>query len=479
MRQASRLQHFIRSDKLAGSYSAFKDLKSWRPWLTFAKAVHGETLTTQVERNLFRQCAGRPYKARKGGYHEAVAIVGRQAGKTQFASLLVSMQAALHENVKDGHLYALLIAQDHRAAVRTAFAYIKAIFASSPTLKALVVNAKSDTLELSNGIRVAAYPCNPSSVRGLRAIVAVCDELAFYRSSEMIPQDKEMLRALRPCLATTGGRIVCPSSPYGQSGALWDLHRRYYGKDDAPTLVWQADAPTMNRTLPEDYLQRMKDDDPEAYRSEVLGEFRAGLSTLLDPEMIEAAVRQGSRENPPVPDLDYVAFVDPSGGRRDPYALAIGHREGPNAVVDVARRWQAPFNPTGVAAEVLNTLRPYGIRRVVGDRYAGEWPREQFRAQGLEYDTSSLDKSSLYLELLPALNGGLLEIPDDPVLIAELRGLERKRGPSGRDRVDHPPSGHDDLANAVAGVSHQLLGGQQDVSWSDLYGPHMRRTSAA
>jgi integrase len=35
--------------------------------------------------------------------------------------------------------------------------------------------------------------------------VVVCDELAFFRSSEGFPTDVEMLRALRPTPATTGG----------------------------------------------------------------------------------------------------------------------------------------------------------------------------------------------------------------------------------------------------------------------------------
>lgn len=42
--------------------------------------------------------------------------------------------------------------------------------------------------------------------------------------------------------------------------------------------------------------------------------------------------------------------------------------------------------------------------------------------------------------------------PDVPERLRGLRGLERRRGPSGRDRVDHRADSHDDLANAVAGV---------------------------
>jgi len=170
----------------------------------------------------------------------------------------------------------------------------------------------------------------------LRLVIAT-DELAFFTSSDMRPQDAETLHALRPTLATTGGRLVVLSSPYGQSGALWDLFRRHHGRDDAPVLVWQADAPTMNPTLPRDYLHRMEEEDPEAYRCEVLGEFRAGLSRLLDPDAIEACVPDRPLEHGSADAVRYVAFVDPSGGRRDAFTCAIGHRDGERFVVDAVR----------------------------------------------------------------------------------------------------------------------------------------------
>ena len=39
-----------------------------------------------------------------------------------------------------------------------------------------------------------------------------------------------------------------------------------------------------------------------------------------------------------------------------------------------------------------------------------------------------------------------------PDLLRELRGLERRRGATGRDRVDHAPGQHDDRSNAAAGA---------------------------
>jgi hypothetical protein len=300
---------------LFGALPCFADLTSWGPWVVFLKAVYGLPLDAD-ERVTFEQHTGRTiYAPPPGGWREAVCIVGRQSGKTRVASLLATYEAITAKaDANGGEIYCTLVAQDHRAALRALFSYVTATFDASDLLRSAIANRTQDTITLKTGVRIAAYPCRAPSVRGLRARSAVCDELAFYRSSDGNPADTEMLRALRPTLATTGGRLVMISSPYGQAGALWDTHRRHYGRDDSPVLVWQASAPEMNPTLPADYLARMAEDDPEAYRSEVLGEFRAGVATLFDPETLDAAIVRDRKELLPTKDVRYCAFVDPSGG---------------------------------------------------------------------------------------------------------------------------------------------------------------------
>jgi hypothetical protein len=58
----------------------------------------------------------------------------------------------------------------------------------------------------------------------------------------------------------------------------------------------------------------------------------------------------------------------------------------------------------------------------------------------------------LYLNLVPALTSGQARILDLPRLRSQFLSLERRvtRG-TGKEIVDHPSSGADDLANAVAG----------------------------
>jgi hypothetical protein len=49
------------------------------------------------------------------------------------------------------------------------------------------------------------------------------------------------------------------------------------------------------------------------------------------------------------------------------------------------------------------------------------------------------------------LNSGRVELIDNTKLIGQFVALERRTSRAGRDLIDHPPGGHDDLANAVAG----------------------------
>jgi hypothetical protein len=335
-------------------------------------------------------------------------------------------------------------------------------------LQQVLANNTAEAFGLSNGCTIAAYPARPAAVRGLRARVVVLDELAFYRSSDNLPIDAEMLRAVRPCLATTGGKLFILSSPYAQTGALYDLYRRHFGRDDSPVLVWQASAPEMNPTLSPNYLQRMAQDDPEAFRSEVLGEFRAGVSTFLDADTIAASVDVDVRERPRVLDLSYASFDDPaSGSGADAWAKGIAHREGDRVVLDVLRSWLPPFNPSGVIAESAALSKAYGLHVTMGDRYAPGFVLEGFRAHGISYVPSTQDRSALFLELLPLMNANRIRLVNDPDLLRELRGLERRRGTAGRDRVDHAPGQHDDRANAAAGAL-VLAAGRDDAHAAEI-----------
>lgn len=96
-------------------------------------------------------------------------------------------------------------------------------------------------------------------------------------------------------------------------------------------------------------------------------------------------------------------------------------------------------------------LKSYGVSRVCGDAYAGEWPRERFATRGILYDVSQKNKSTIYSEFLPALNGRRVRLLDNPRLIGQTHGQ------GGRDSIDHASGSHDDVANSCCGCLVQVI----------------------
>jgi hypothetical protein len=129
-------------------------------------------------------------------------------------------------------------------------------------------------------------------------------------------------------------------------------------------------------------------------------------------------------------------------------------------------------------------LASYRVTAITGDRWGGEFVREQFKNKAIRYDISERVKSDIYKELLPLMNSGRVELLDNQRLTTQLCNLERRTARGGRDSIDHPPGAHDDACNAVAGAIVLALGGRQPMviskemlERSALPGPYTRRHS--
>jgi hypothetical protein len=247
---------------------------------------------------------------------------------------------------------------------------------------------------------------------------------------------------------------------------LWDAHRRHFGKDGDPVLVWRAPTRTMNPSVSQQVIDAATERDPASAAAEWLAEFRSDIESFINREAVEACTAWDVRERAPKQSVRYYAFADPSGGRADSMSLAIGHREDDIVVVDALREIKPPFSPDSVVGEFSALLKSYRVSNITGDRYAGEWPREHFREHGITYEPAQKPKSDLYRDLLPVINSRKLDLLDDARLLTQLAGLERRTARGGRDSIDHAPGAHDDLANAVAGLAAAAKRGTYDSSLS-------------
>jgi hypothetical protein len=431
--------------------------ESWAPWRTFVKVIDAQPLTPD-EQALFERCTGRTVPPTQR-VTEIVAIVGRRGGKSRLSAALAIEAACLtywapHLAVGEVPVVAIIAADRSQATV--VMNYTRGLLQSAPLLDRMIVRETDTAIELVNGVRIEVTTCSARTSRGYSFATVICDELAFWRSETSSEPDTEVLGAVKPGLSTLrGSRLVCISSPYAKSGALWTAFKDHFGKDGDPTLVWVAPSLTMNPSLDPAVVTAAYERDPESASAEYGAEFRRDVAAFVDRATVEAAVLAGVQGIPPDPGRRYFAFTDPAGGSgADSMTLAIAHREPDGTVVlDCLTERTPPFSPENVTAEFARVLRAYGCASVHGDRYAGGWPSERFSAHGIAYEPSAKTKSEVYVEFLVLLNSGRAKLLDLARLVAQFCSLERRatRG-GGKDIVDHGAHGHDDSANAAAGA---------------------------
>src|SRR5262249_26220900 len=252
--------------------------ETWRTWRCLMLSAMGEVLTDD-ERVIFTKLTGRAREPFRRG-EELAAVVGRRGGKSRAVATLACYIAGLcgHDLVRGECGVLLCIAPDQRQA-GIVLGYAVAAFEQSPILRQLIANRSSDTLELTNGVSIEVRASSFRRLRGPTYVAVIADEAAFWYSDEFSANaDAEILNAVRPGLATTGGPLIIASSPYAKRGVLYETHKRHYG----------------------------------------------------------------------------------AGG-------------------DALREVRPPFSPESVVAEFADLLNRYSVSTITGDRYAGEWPREQFR----------------------------------------------------------------------------------------------------
>jgi hypothetical protein len=432
--------------------------ESWLPWRVLLIAAMGESLTDD-ERPIFTKLTGRAREPLQR-VSELEVVAGRRAGKTTALSALATYVAACCDHsdaLARGESGVLLcVAQDQRVAKKL-LDFVEANLTDSEILRQLIKGRTQDTLELTNGINIEVRPASFRKLRGPTYVAVIADELAFwFTESDYANPDVEVLGAVRPGLLTTGGPCIMASSPYAKQGVLWHVFRKHYGPDGAPSvLVAKGSTRDFNATIPQAEIDRELERDRARNTAELLAEFRSDLESYVSLEVVEGCVGD-FHELSPSATTSYYAFCDPSGGSEDSFALAISHRDAERVIIDCIREAKPPLSPEVVIAEFAAVLRSYRCHKVVGDRYGGEFPREQFRKRGITYEVSQKIKSDLYVDFLPMLNSGRVTLPRSERLVRQLCSLERTTGRgTNRDRIDHPRDRgmHDDLANCVAGAS--------------------------
>jgi hypothetical protein len=129
----------------------------------------------------------------------------RQSGKSTISAIL-----GLHMAVYTPRSLTLLLARKLDQA-KELFLKMKVPFHDMEQPPAEIEQERAIRVELDNGSRIIALPGKAEGLRGFSAVnLLICDEAAY------IPD--QAYHAVRPMLATSNGRIVIMSTPFGRRG---------------------------------------------------------------------------------------------------------------------------------------------------------------------------------------------------------------------------------------------------------------------
>ena len=295
-----------------------RDPATWAAWRAFLAALFALKITDD-QLAIFKECTGRSAPPTQPAT-EGWLICGRRAGKSFILALCAVFLACFFEYRKylaPGERGTVLVISINQKNARVIVRYIRALLTHIPMLAKLIERETADAFDLSNSVTIEVHPASAKTTRGYAVVAALLDEVAFFPTDDSANPDYDILDAIRPGMATIpNAMLLCASSPYARRGALWDAHRRHYGKDGDPVLVWRAPTRTMNPSVSQQVIDAATERDPASAAAEWLAEFRSDIEGFVDREAVEACV-DGVRERAPVHGTRYFSFTDPSGGSSD------------------------------------------------------------------------------------------------------------------------------------------------------------------
>jgi hypothetical protein len=307
-------------------------------------------------------------------------LAGDRGGKSRAASALACYLAALcdHTAVQaiGETLRVLFLAKDQKQA-GVCFGYVNGIFESIPVFRDMVANRTQDTILLNTGIALEVKAATASGLRGFSCVAVVGDEAAHWTTdSASANADAEILNAVRPSLATTGGPLLILSSPFARKGEVSDLYDRHFGANGDPgILVVHGASRDFNKSLPQAVVDRALARNPISARAEYLAEFRSSLEGFVSLDVLRACTGPMA-EWPPASGVRYSAGL---------VGFAICHhdRASDKIIVDFCRAWEPPFSPSGVLTDVAEICRRYNVETLIGDRYAYAFASEILRDRNM------------------------------------------------------------------------------------------------
>lgn len=371
----------------------------------------------------------------------------RQSGKTHSLAAYALWQASTHPGTTT-----LLVAPSQRQSMILNDKIRKLIDASPRKVRSALLGARTRTvMRFRNGSAIFALPNSENLLRGFTAHLIILDEAAFFQNDEKIFQ-----HVLTPMLATTGGKMIVSSTPWGRN-------TQFYRVNTDPTWTvlhstWR-DAQQAGLYSPGFVadMERTRDTLPLTYRMEYEAEFTEDVDVWLPQDLLAKACSE---------EAEYLKFDTEQRG--DFYAgVDLGEREDYSVVAVISKSQDTShlvhmhsFRLGDSLASTIGYLKILGQRwHTIHATYVDNTKHGDYIIQsmidagapsprGIIFTTNSKEQMAQILR--QRLAEGRLRLPYDRDLLNELNTEQYQLTNTGHYTLTHPSGTHDDRFWALA-----------------------------
>lgn len=408
-----------------------------------------------------------------GARSVVAAVCGARAGKSY---VLVALRLVFGMLVRDlsslapGQKAVALIIAPNDKLRNEVLAYALGAVRSKPELRAMLIDAGAGgfTLRRPDG-HVVAFETGVATqggygARGRALTDFALDECAFFRDASFKVNDQEIFRA-GSARVLPGGQTIVASTPWAESGLLYDLHKRNFAKPQdalvahAPTLVLHDS--DMTRSIVEREEQR----DPDNAAREFGAKFMtSGTTVFFESATVDVATTDEPFQPKPG---DVIAAGADLGFRSDSSALLLVALRGNTLHVFDGREERpepdAPLKPSTTIASFAKCIAGR-CAYVMADQHYREAVAELLDTHGLIYAPAPTIPADTYVRARMLLREQRVKIHALPFrerLLQQMREVHGKPTSGGGMSIVHPrwaTGGHGDLVAALVLALWQVSG---------------------
>ncbi len=390
--------------------------------------------------------------------------LGARAGKSFLVSICTLYEAIVgwlnkpwKESLSVGeYCYVCIVATRELQARQIIQTNCLRMLRRSPLLKGLVKKSTELEITLRNYVKIISGPSNSTALRGLPIAVLILDELAFFRIQDSPNQDIIIFNSLRPRMAQfIGNKLFFCSTAGAKQGLFYNYFNEGFRIEDRLTI--QANTRFVNPEIPQKFLDKEKARDIDNWAREFEGIFSEKLEAFFGFELMQKVFTLAG-DIPYKAEYHYHLGLDQSGlSGRDRFALAIAHKEGDLAVVDIVRSWET--KDLDIILDQIKTLaKAYHLSEAIIDKYSKGYVENSFKKIGLEVKIRP-SLADVFVVLKAKMIQDKLQLPDRSDLKAGMRNTIAIYNKSNQLTIIHQrgPEGHADSLDAVAGVVFEAI----------------------